>query len=124
LGYQTIIRRLRRRAPLPVTTSQPTGHTVTRTVAAVLQGLSDIGDGDLHRVIRDVATEAMGSITAGSEPRRPRAVQSDSGRQEIEPLPKDGLVRGVIAWDYGAKRATKNESPLNTGLCTLTHTSH
>jgi hypothetical protein len=95
LGYQTIIRRLRRRAPLPVTTSQPTGHTVTRTVAAVLQGLSDIGDGDLHRVIRDVATEAMGSITAGSEPRRPRAVQSDSGRQEIEPLPKDGLVRGV-----------------------------
>jgi hypothetical protein len=103
----------------------------------VLQGLSDIGDGDLHRVIRDVATEAMGSITAGSEPRRPRAVQSDPGRQKIEPLPKDGLVRGgdckparspavrfLASMGYGAKRATKNESPANAGLCTPTHTSH
>jgi hypothetical protein len=27
----------------------------------------------------------------------------------------------LASWDYGAKPATKNESPANAGLCTLTH---
>jgi hypothetical protein len=53
-GYQRIIRRLRRRAPARGNYLAADGSHCHQDVAAVLQGRSDIGDGDLHRVIRDV----------------------------------------------------------------------